>query len=233
MNISDLKRPFGDEYPAAVMIDGARLLLRRERLFWRSYKSDEHKMVSQVSRFVDGSASISVSELHQEWPGWTEDMRSDFCQSSGWLDEQSDFPEMLRFIMRHGAPEHWSAIALSVASRVPRNEAFDVLVGALGSTEIGLGSNIAQAIGHTRLPDAEAALRRHLAVLWSKPSLWEEDDFVNWVGFEVTTCIEQLIDVGASSSDFTDQVRRLSDHVCSGNRESCRNFLSKHYSWLN
>jgi len=38
--------------------------------------------------------------------------------------------------------------------------------------------------------------------------------------------------LGAPASDFAEQVRKLSEHVCSGNRKSCRKFLSKHYSWL-
>jgi hypothetical protein len=68
--------------------------------------------------------------------------------------------------------------------------------------------------------------------LWSHPALWDDDAFTNWVGFDVTTCIAHLIELGAPPSDFTEQVRQLSEHVCSGNRDSTRNFLSKRYSWL-
>jgi hypothetical protein len=230
--MADLKKQYGDEYPAAVIMDGIRLPLRRERRFSRSYRSDEHKIGTEVSRFMDGSTSITASELQRDWPHWAEDMRSDFCQSSRWLHEQADFPEMLRYIMEHGDPKHWSGIALSVASQLPRDEAFDTLVRASGSMELGRSSNISQAIAHTKHPDAEATLRRHLAALWSHPSLWEDESFINWVGFDLTTCIAHLIELGAPPSDFTEQVRRLSGHVCSRNRESCRNFLSKYYSWL-
>jgi hypothetical protein len=232
MNISDLKKQYGDEYPAAVTMNGIRLPLHRESRFSRSYYSDKHRMGFEVSRFMEGTASITASELQREWSGWAEDMRSDFCQSSAWLHEQADFPVMLRFIMKHGDSTHWSGIALSVASQLPRDEAFDTLVRALHSTELGGSANISQAIAHTKHPDAEATLRRHLAALWSHPALWEDDVFSNQVGFDVTTCIAHLIELGASPSDFTDQVRRLSEHVCSGNRESCRNFLSKYYSWF-
>ena len=156
----------------------------------------------------------------------------DFCQSSGWLHEQADFPEMLRFIMQRGSPGHWSGIALSVASCLPPQEAFDVLVRALHGTDIGQTANISQAIAHTKHPDAEATLRRHLVAVWAHPALWEDADFVNWVGFDATTCIAHLIEAGAPPSDFTNEVRRLSEHVCSHNRQCCRNFLSKHYSWF-
>src|SRR5712671_456019 len=107
------------------MRDGIRLPLRRERRFSRSYHSDEKKMGSEISRFMDGSASITASELRREWTSWTEETRMDFSQSCSWLHEQPDFPEMLRFIMQHGDPDHWSGIALNVASQLPRDEAFD------------------------------------------------------------------------------------------------------------
>ena len=230
--MSALKEQYGDEYPAAIIMDGIRIPMHRERRFSRSYHSHEHKMGSMISRFMDGSASITVSELKSEWSSWNDDVRGDFCQSSCWLHEQADFPEMLRYIMQHGGSLHWSGIALSVASRLPREEAFDILVRALRSTELGRTSNIGQAIAHTRHPDAVTTLRGHLAALWEHPALWDDDDFINWIGFDATTCIAHLIESGAPTSDFPEQVRRLSEHVCSQNRQSCRNFLSKHYSWL-
>jgi hypothetical protein len=55
---------------------------------------------------------------------------------------------------------------------------------------------------------------------------------INWVGFDATTCIDHVSKLGTPPSNFTDQARQLSEHVYSGNRESCRKFLSKHYSWL-
>ncbi len=232
MKISDLKEQYGDEYPAAVVIDGIRLPLVRERRFSRSYHSDEHELGSEISRFMDGSASITASELQREWPGWTEDMRSDFCQSSCWLHQQSDFPEMLRFIMEQGGPEHWSGIALSVASCLPQQEAFNILVRALHRSEIGRTANLSQGIAHTKHPDAEPTLRRHLSALWQHPALWEDAEFINWVGFDATTCIAHLLDLGAPPADFAEQVRKLSEHPCSRNRQSCRGFLSKHYAWL-
>lgn len=232
MKISDLKKQYGDEYPAAIVVDGRRMPMHKERRFSRSYRSHEQKTGSEISRFMDGSASISASELQMEWPSWEDDIRTDFCQSSCWLHEQADFPEMLRFIMQHGSPRDWSGIALSVASYLPQEEAFDILARALRSTDIGQAANIAQAIAHTKHADAEATLRKHLEAVWAHPALWDNADFVNWVGFDATTCIAHLIDVGAPPSDFTEKVSRLSEHVCSRNRQSCRNFLSKHYSWL-
>ena len=230
----DPKNTYGDEYPAAVVCNGMRMTLRRESRFSRSYYSDEHKTGCEESRFNDGSASITALELEQDWDTWTEDMRTDFCQSCDSLCVlQADFPEILRFIMQHGRPPHWAGIAMSVASLLPRDEAFDTLVRALRNAELGpVTANIAQAIAHTKHPYAEVTLRRHLAALWEHPALWDGADFMNWVASGATTCIAHLIELRPPPSDFTEQVRRLSEHACSLNRESCRKRLSKHYSWL-
>ena len=171
MNADALKEMFGDEYPAAVVVDGIRLPLSRERRFSSSYDSEDHKMGSEVSRFMDGTASITASELQCEWHTWTENQRMDFCQSCGWLHDQADFPEMLRFIMQHAAPGEWSGVALSVASHLPRDEAFDILLRALRTVEIGHSSNIGPALATTKHPDAELALRRHLEAIWAHSEL--------------------------------------------------------------
>jgi hypothetical protein len=99
-----------------------RLPLRRERRFSRSYGSKEQNLTSQVSRFMDSSASMSASERLREWPTWTDDERTEFCQGSDWLHQQADFPEMLRFIMRQ-AMQHNGAASLGAllhACRRPR-----------------------------------------------------------------------------------------------------------------
>src|ERR1041385_1490146 len=115
MNPYDLKNRFGNEYPAAVVINGVRMSLTRERRFSRTYRSVAPRMGADISRFMDGSAAITAPELQREWPGWTEEQRMDFCGACSWLQEQADFPEMLRFMMQHAGPREWSQIASSVA----------------------------------------------------------------------------------------------------------------------
>jgi len=232
MNLEELKRKFGNEYPAAIIKDGVRMKLRNERRFSRSYPSDDGKITCVISRFMDGSASITALELRQDWASWTEEDRQDFCQSCAWLEGQSDLPEMLRFIMNHGGPANRSGVALSVASLLSRDEAFDILVRTLQSNPIGITANIGRAISELGHPDAETVLRNHLATIWAHPGLWETADFKNWIGFDATACIAYLIEVGAPPADFEKQVRQLSEHACSGNRNTCRRYLSRHYSWL-
>lgn len=227
-----MKSSYGDKYPAALTFKGVRMPLVSERRWTRSYAAEDRKMWHEVSRFMDGSATITFQEFAREWPAWNERERRDFCSACSWLHEQSDYPEMLRYIMQHGGPDDWSAIASSVGKHLPQDEAFDLLARAHRSTGLGKGSNISQGISLTRHPDAGTVLHAHLSALWFHASLWKDDDFINWVAFEATTCIAHLIELGNPPANFTAQVRQLAGHACSGNRDSCRSFLRNYYSWL-
>ena len=228
-----MKSYFGDEYPAAITVDGVRMPLESERRWTRIYATEDRKMFHHISRFMDGSAAITFAEFAREWSTWTEHDRLDFCGSCSWLHEQADFPDMLRYIMQHGGPHDWSAIANSVGTRLPQGEAFDLLTRALHSIELHAACNISQGVSLTKHPEAERVLRAHLAALWAHPSLWEDDEFNNWIAYGATCCIEHLIAVGAPPTDFTEQVRALAAHPCDRNRDSCRRFLAKHFPWLN
>jgi hypothetical protein len=232
MTTEELKATYGEEYPQAMMVDGHRVPLGREKRFTRIFCHPDKKEEHHVSRFMDRSASITADELQREWPMWTDALRMDFCQSCCWLTGQADFPQMLRFIMEHAGSHEWSAIAMSVASELPAEDAFDILLRALRTAEIGSTCNIAQAIALTRHPEAGPTLRAHLDANWKHPGLWDEAEFINWIAFDATTCIAHLLELGATPAEFEQKVRKLSQHVSLHNRDSCRSFLSKYYSWL-
>jgi hypothetical protein len=229
---------YGEEYPSAVVYQGIRMVPYLESRFSRHYRTIEEEMKTakysgtSVSRFLDGSASMTAEQLRREWPTWTEWDRVDFCQECRWLDEQPDFADMLRFIMQHGAPDNWAAAAGSIARNLPAEEAFPFLVRALQARGDGICGNIIQGIATTKHPDAEKILRQHLQTIWEDPKLWSDDSFLNWVAKDAEACIKHLLELGAPAADFEEKVRRLSEHVCGGNRDSCRRWLSKHYSWL-
>jgi len=231
MNANDLKESYGEEYPAAVIFDGVRLPLQRETRFLRNYYSSEHKLGYQISRFMDGTASMTVAQLQSEWARWEEHERLEFCQMSTWLHEQPDYPDMLRFIMEHSGPREWSAIALDVAGQFPV-EGFDVLLRWLRSSQTKSRGNLIQAIAYTKHPGAEAVLRQELRSLWANSFLWNDDPFINWVAHDATTCIKHLLELGAAPAEFETEVRRLSEHICSRNGDLCKGHLSKYYAWL-
>src|SRR5678815_4317337 len=103
MEANDFKELYGEEYPTAIVQSGKRMPLHYETRFTRCYCAEDQKVEHHVSRFMDGSASITAPELQQEWPSWDENQRFDFCQNCCWLHEQADFPEMLTFIVQHGS----------------------------------------------------------------------------------------------------------------------------------
>jgi hypothetical protein len=75
---------YGNEYPAAVAIEGSRMPLARETRFSRDYLTPESERKTAkisgttVSRFMDGSASMTAEQLRNEWPTWTRWEQMDF-----------------------------------------------------------------------------------------------------------------------------------------------------------
>jgi hypothetical protein len=233
MNAEALVNIYGPEYPTAIELRGVRLPLAMESRFTRFYRlEDLTKGWCQVSRFMDGSSSMSIEQLQNEWPNWTDWQQADFCQSMAWLHKQRDFPDMLRFIMRHGTFKEWTAIAGLIATTLPCEEAFAFLLHELQVVSTGNKTSLIQAVAITKHPDVKAELRRQLRMVWDDPAMWDDDSFLNWVAHDAEECIRNLIELGASPDDFANQVRRLSKHVCAGNRDSCRRWGSRYYSWL-
>ncbi len=226
-----LKTEWGDEYPAAVFVNGKRLPLWKETRFNRHYFDKKRKSSASVPRFLDGSASISSRELQNEWPAWTEGERADFCSACGHIQNNHDVPDILRFVMQSNDPSHWIAIALSVSFRLPKEEAFTILVDRLARTT-SFTANLTQALAATKHPKAPGVLRKHLDHLWAMPDLWNDDRLTNWTAFDAISCIEHLIEAGVNPSEFEGRVQRLSKHGCKDIRSTCCNYLGKHYDWL-
>jgi hypothetical protein len=231
MDDRELKRQYGEEYPAAVTIFGVRMLLEREGRFARHYHSKERNAGTTISRFQDGSATITLEQLRTEWDSWSGRERHDFCAACSWLGEQADFPEMLRFIMSQPQPQHWSSVALEVAHHLPQEEAFTMLAAALRRLDDHT-ANITQGIAATKHPNAKALLSEHLTILWQRPELWLDDPFTNWHAFDAICCIAHLLELGVSPQEYEDKVRLLCQHACEGNRKSCSTFLHGYYDWI-
>lgn len=231
-NMDRFKKEYGSEYPRAVTLHGVRMALERETEFSRLYSTEDGKHRFMISRFMDGSASISLAELEAGWPGWSDSQRLDFCNACGWLEGLGDLPNILRFVMEQSELTYVRAVALSVAHRLPRVEAFDLLRIALRKADGHDTANITQAIARTKHPEAQETLLAHLDELWRQDDLWHDDPFTNWRALDATCCIAHLLDLGASPGPFEEKVRLLAAHPCQGNRDSCSLHLRQHYGWL-
>src|SRR6185503_19254467 len=119
----------GPDYPEFLEDEaGALMPLERERRWSRTYRHPTRRVRHHLSRFMDGSASMSLEELRAGWAAWSSADRIDFCTNARWLRNQSDFTDMLRFIAAEAKPMATSSIALSIATSLPRDEAFGILV---------------------------------------------------------------------------------------------------------
>jgi hypothetical protein len=232
MDDDELRECYGDEYPNAVTHDGVRMPLLRVDRFARHYYSVEASTGAVVSRFADGTATMTFEQFKSEWPTWSPSERAQFCNECRWLHEQDDFPDMLRVIMAEGDEHNWSSIALSVASILPQEESYLILAECLAKVEGQSSANISQGIAATKHPSAQGTLRANLERLWNNPKLWDDDAIINWIGYDATCCIKHLLELGQPAVEFEEKVQRLSKHPCLGNRKSCSQFLKEYYPWL-
>jgi hypothetical protein len=223
---------YGSDYPDAVDLGGVRMPLTREGKFLRTYNNKEAKQGAVVSRFMDGTAEISLSELMKSWPHWTRPERYDFTSAACWLHEHPEFPDMIRFVLEEGDQDDISAVALQAASALPSDEAFQRLSAILQRTPVGNAANINQAIAHTKHADAPSLLRERLRTTLEDSRLMAPDKFLNWVAYDAICCIDHLLDIGFTDNDFEDDVRRLSKHPSEGTIDSLRRRLAKWYPWL-
>jgi ribosomal-protein-alanine N-acetyltransferase len=229
--MDELKRRYGGEYPDAVLTLGSRLALKSEKRFTRQYHSEDGKLRMLASRFEDGSATITYRELRMQWPHWSDEDKLEFVSACNGLCGQADYPDIVRFVMKHGDAIHGSGMALQAATFLGQDEAFELLAGMLRKADSPT-ANITQAIATTRHPDAEAVLRKHLVQLWGHPALWEDDPFNNWVAFDATCCIAHLLQLGVEPGELEDKARQVSRHACRGNRDACGTFLGPFYGWI-
>ena len=235
----DFIRPLGDEYPAAIKVDGTRIPLAYETRFKRHYiekKSELEAHHTDVSRFIDGTASITLQQLKEEWSSWTDADRADFCDSL--IDlvnlDQPDLAEIVRFLLQEANVDILGALVLQlpVVQTFSRDETFELLIGVLQRSSLGHTSNIVRALGLTQHPEAGATLRRHLQSIVATPAAWEDAKFHNYLAKDAAYCVLNLVKLGAPPAEFDGIVRRLSEHVCPRNREWCRRNFAKDYAWV-
>lgn len=213
-------RNLGPHYPRFLGSGRNRKPLIREQRWSRHFGTDEP--VAIVSRFEDGSASITYDELANGWATWSEYDRIDFCQNCTWLRGQPDLPDILRFIASHGDPSEWGGVALPIACTLPAAEAFATLEKMFEASVIGTRSNLVQAIGLVEHAGSLELVVADIRALAPLEATWHPDKFVNWHASELTCAVHSALNLGANAADYTDLVRRLASHPSPVNAAGAR-----------
>jgi hypothetical protein len=210
-------------------IDKSKMKLRRETRWHREYALEEPNRFFQESKFADGSAAITLAELEKEWPTWNDWERIDFCQELC-AANCPDSPDILRFVMAHGEPQHWSGIALDIVYHLPPDEAIPFLLDAYTRFDSERADNIIQALAKSGAPEAHKVLREHLQKLWAHPDLFTEHKYINGVAAAAGNCLRHLLDLGESPEEFRGKYEALLRHPTESNRQIAQNFLTKHFT---
>ncbi len=234
----DWIRPLGDEYPAAIKVGDTRIALANETRFKRHYLESKPDAVSHIdiSRFLDGTASITLPQLKEEWSTWQDADRSDLCRSM--LDlvnaGQQDLPEIARFLLQNAEVDMLGPLVLQLPGlqTFPPDETFELLMGVLQRSTLGHTADVIRALSLTQHSEAEATIRRHLGRIVADPTTWVNAKFFNKMARDAAYCVLSLVKLGAPPADFDGIVRRLSEHPCTRNREWCRRNFARHYPWL-
>ena len=230
MALDDVTNEFGPEYPSVIRCNGGRFVLSKETAVSRHYSSENRDRFYIISKFMDGSATMSIQQLRISWQAWTAQEKLEFCQACKWLGDQNDFIDMLRYVMKHGDSSHKGAIACSVAKHLPQAEAFTVLVHSL-STDNGV-ANIAQGIVLTSHPGARNVLSGLLDHLWSESTATPTEMHFKGRAFDMICTIQCLLELGAPSKTFTDKIRSIFDGSSPEERDYCSRHLRRHYRWM-
>ena len=210
-------------------IDRSKMKLRRETRWHREYEMEEPGHFFHESRFRDGSATITLPELKEQWGGWSDRERIDFCQELREAGCQ-EFPDVLRFIMANGEPQHWSGIALYIVRRLPADETIPFLLDAYPKFDSHRASNIIQALAMCGAPEAHKILRHHLQKLWAYPDLFTEAKHINVTAAAAIHCLQHLLDLGEPAEEFRDKYEALLRHPTKSNRQMVQNSLTKHFT---
>lgn len=198
----------------------------RETRWSREFQSPDKRECFLDSRFRDGSASITLSELRRDWATWTDHEKADFSQSFVHYQGRRRC-QILRFLMRNGNHSVWSAIAASVASSLPINESLPFLRECCKSSETGCSANYYQALWLTGSPEAVGVLWTALDRIWASPDLMTPDSFCNFTAFDAIWCIDALIRLGDPLDSLRDPYEKLKMHPTM--RGDAVRWLSEHF----
>ena len=185
----------------------------------RQYRSADGRHVRFESRFQDGTATVTLSELETEWPRWNQHCAADV----------PDRAEILRLLIKNGDHSVWSLIASNVAMFLPATETVPFLKQRCLTAKVGEGANYFQALALTKGSDGLDFLRDCFTRVWNTDGLLDDADFCNWVAHDAIWCINYMIELGEDAASLRSAYETLKSHTCASTREQAQKWLSKHF----
>jgi len=180
------------------------------------------------SKFLEGEASITLAELVERWPSWSEPERHDFCCAFSCGDVR-DSGEIFRFLATDETDLIRSTIAIGVAVALGPGEAYPILKSWASDAQIGNRANYFQAIAITRHPDAVGALQSEFDELCMHPCLMEDSDWYNEIAMDLVWCIQNLLELGISPETLRQTFTKLEQHPCQKIRAQVLQWLAESF----
>lgn len=177
----------------------------------RQYHNSDGSIALHDSRFRDGSTTITARQVAIEWPKWPDHEKLDFCNALPHYKGR-DLAKILRFLMRNGEQIYWQAVAQSIGTKLPTNEAVDFLHQTIQRTEPGQWANYFQALWLTRSANARQILSECLDRIWESEELMTADSFCNFVTFDAIWCIDSLLRLGEEPAVLAERYNVLLGH---------------------
>lgn len=198
--------------------------LVKETRWSRQYEMDPQTKFFE-SKFADGSADISVSQLEDEWGTWSVVERADFCQSVT-QSRLPHLPDILRFIMLNGDFASVETVANSIARNLPAEEAVPYITDMCKTVPVGKGAKFYQALALMRPAFCRDTLMHCLNRTWSDSRFLSEDEVFDWVANDAVCLIEYLVQLGQNPGTLADKYKVLVRHPNNVNKQSAINRLS-------
>lgn len=202
--------------------------LIRETKWSRLYSMEDLQTKMYESKFADDSASITVEQLQVEWTQWSPTERADFSEAV----TQARFPhlpDVLRFIIKRGDFETWSAIANCCVRQLPAAEAMAFVTDVCQRCPVGKGVKFFQALALSKSPQTLPILRKCLERCWNDPQFLDSDSMFDWASYDAVSCMEYLLQLGEPPATLAAKYRILINHPNNLSRQNAINRLGPFY----
>ena len=194
----------------------------------RTFSKQDGSGTYHQSKFIEGEAKITLNELAERWPRWSENERHDFCSAYSCGNTKSS-GDIFRFLATDTTDLIRSTIALGVAVSLDTDEAYPILKKWASEAPIGHRANYFQAITVTNHPSASDSVNSEFDELCSHPQLMDDADWYNDIAMDLVWCIQHLLQLDVPAEYLRPIYAKLKTHPCQKIRDQVDRWLAKSF----